>query len=66
VAAPRKPRVFEPLYRTEWAGDCDSRGMGLGLAIARSVIPGHGGTIELLDREPRGLRVHIVLPEAAA
>jgi signal transduction histidine kinase len=40
--------------------------MGLGLAIARSVIPGHGGTIELLDREPRGLRVHIVLPKAAA
>lgn len=35
----------------------------LGLAIARSVILGHGGTIELLDREPHGLLVRVVLPE---
>ena len=66
IAEAEKSRVFEPFYRTESARDSDSRGMGLGLAIARSVILGHGGTIELLDREPRGLRVHIVLPEAAA
>ena len=66
IAEAEKSRVFEPYYRTESGRDSDSRGMGLGLAIARSVILGHGGTIELLDREPRGLRVHIVLPEAAA
>jgi signal transduction histidine kinase len=60
-----KSRVFEPFYRAPGARDVDSQGMGLGLAIARSVILGHGGTIELLDREPRGLRVRIVLPEAA-
>jgi len=58
-----KFRVFEPFYRTDNAREVDSQGMGLGLAIARSVILGHGGTIELLDREPRGLRVRIVLPE---
>jgi signal transduction histidine kinase len=61
-----KGRVFEPFYRSNAARDVDSRGMGLGLAIARSVILGHGGTISLLDREPCGLLVRIVLPEAPA
>ncbi len=60
-----KCRVFEPFYRTDRAREVDSHGMGLGLAIARSVILGHGGTIDLLDREPHGLLVRIVLPEAA-
>jgi nitrogen fixation/metabolism regulation signal transduction histidine kinase len=40
--------------------------MGLGLAIAPSVILGHGGTIDLLDRNLHGLWVRIVLPETAA
>lgn len=60
-----KLRVFEPFYRTDNAREVDSHGMGLGLAIARSVILGHGGTIELLDRSPHGLLVRIVLPETA-
>ncbi len=58
-----KGRVFEPFYRSDGARELDSHGMGLGLTIARSVILGHGGTIELLDRKPNGLLVRIVLPE---
>jgi signal transduction histidine kinase len=61
-----KCKVFEPFYRSNAARNVDSLGMGLGLAIARSVVLGHGGTIELLDREPRGLLVRIVLPEVPA
>jgi signal transduction histidine kinase len=64
ISNAEKCRVFEPFYRSESARDVDSQGMGLGLAIARSVILGHGGTIDLLDREPGGLLVRIVLPEA--
>ncbi|HLJ38568.1 MAG TPA: ATP-binding protein [Steroidobacteraceae bacterium] len=60
-----KSRVFEPFYRSSGAREIDSHGMGLGLAIARSVILGHGGTIELLDLHPHGLRVRIVLPHTA-
>jgi K+-sensing histidine kinase KdpD len=37
--------------------------MGLGLSIARSIVIGHGGTIELLDAIPRGLLVRIGLPQ---
>ncbi len=66
ISNAEKDKVFEPFYRSDEARDVDRQGMGLGLAIARSVILGHGGTIDLLDRKPRGLLVHIVLPEAAA
>ncbi len=64
ISNAEKLRVFEPFYRTARARDLDNHGMGLGLSIARSVILGHGGTIELLDRKPRGLLVRINLPEA--
>ena len=60
-----KEKVFEPFYRTPEALESDSQGMGLGLAIARSIILAHGGTIELHDREPRGLKVRILLPDSS-
>ena len=60
-----KAKVFEPFYRTAAAQQVDHQGMGLGLSIARSVILAHGGTIELCDRSPCGLRVRIELPEAS-
>jgi signal transduction histidine kinase len=57
-----KTKVFEPFYRTDEARESDRQGMGLGLSIARSIILAHGGAIELRDRKPRGLNVHIFLP----
>ena len=51
-----KAKVFELFYRVKNSAAVDQEGMGLGLAIARSVILGHGGSIELFDRKPRGLR----------
>jgi signal transduction histidine kinase len=66
ISNAEKLKVFEPFYRSDAAREIDSYGMGLGLAIARSVILGHGGTIDLLDRSPRGLRVRIMLPETSA
>jgi signal transduction histidine kinase len=60
-----KAKVFEPFYRSAAAQQVDHQGMGLGLSIARSVILAHGGTIELFDQSPCGLRVRIGLPEAS-
>jgi signal transduction histidine kinase len=66
IADAEKTKVFEPFYRTAAARDTDRQGMGLGLAIARSIILAHGGTIELRDREPYGLVVVVTLPEVTA
>jgi signal transduction histidine kinase len=42
------------------------RGAGLGLAIVRSFVHLHGGTIGIETREPRGTRVVVNLPRDAA
>jgi signal transduction histidine kinase len=51
--------------RTEPAGG-RQRGAGLGLAIVRSFVNLHGGTISVERREPRGSRVVVSLPLAAS
>jgi signal transduction histidine kinase len=40
--------------------------MGLGLSIARNIARGHGGDIELINLEPKGLKVSLRLPLATA
>jgi signal transduction histidine kinase len=42
------------------------RGAGLGLAIVRTFVNLHGGTITVERREPRGSRVTVNLPRDAA
>jgi signal transduction histidine kinase len=41
------------------------RGAGLGLAIVRSFVNLHGGTVSIERREPRGTRVVVSLPRDA-
>ena len=41
------------------------RGAGLGLAIVRTFVNLHGGTISIEKREPRGNRVTVSLPRDA-
>ncbi len=62
IPAEERARVFEPFYRGPSAAERDSEGMGLGLSITRSIVLAHGGSIELLNAEPRGLLVRITLP----
>jgi signal transduction histidine kinase len=57
-----RERVFAPFYRIEGSRSRETGGMGLGLAVVRSVVRGHGGDITLGDREGGGLVVRIVLP----
>lgn len=54
--------VFDPFYRLETSRSQETGGIGLGLAIARTVIQAHGGTIVLSNREVGGLRATIHLP----
>jgi signal transduction histidine kinase len=48
--------IFDPFYTTK------QRGTGLGLAVTRSIVEAHGGTIRCEPREPRGTRMRLALP----
>jgi signal transduction histidine kinase len=53
--------------RNDTAGaSARQRGAGLGLAIVRSFVHLHSGTISVERREPRGSRVVVSLPLSAA
>jgi two-component system, OmpR family, osmolarity sensor histidine kinase EnvZ len=54
--------VFKPFYRIDSSRNLETGGVGLGLAIARDIINGHGGTITLGESPAKGLRVVIRLP----
>jgi signal transduction histidine kinase len=55
-------KVFAPFYRLEHSRNRATGGVGLGLAVARSLIRGHGGEILLRNRPEGGLRVIVTLP----
>jgi len=54
-------RVFEPFYRVEDSRSRDTGGIGLGLAIAFSVVQAHSGDLTLTNRPEGGLRARVTL-----
>lgn len=57
-------RVFQPFVRLDVARSRDTGGAGLGLAIARSIVVAHGGTLELESASGAGSTFRIRLPLA--
>ena len=62
----QQSRVFEPFVRLEESRSTETGGHGLGLAIARTIARGHGGDVQMSNRQDGGLRVEMVLPSAAS
>ena len=52
-------RIFEPRERLKTDGD----GQGLGLAICRTIVERHGGTLRAEGRLGEGATFRIALPE---
>jgi signal transduction histidine kinase len=53
-------RLFDPFFTTSEPG----RGMGLGLAVCRSIVTAHGGTLTVESLVGRGSTFRMELPEA--
>jgi signal transduction histidine kinase len=56
--APDHPGEIRPFYSTRPGG------LGLGLPLARKIVLLHGGTLDLAERAPAGVRVEVRLPIA--
>ena len=65
VPAGDTERIFEPFVRLDPARAGDVGGAGLGLAIARSIVAAHGGTLTVERRVGGGARFVIRLPRVA-
>jgi signal transduction histidine kinase len=49
-------RIFEPFYSTK------PEGLGVGLAISRSIVQAHDGTLRVRDNQPKGTVFSLSLP----
>jgi heavy metal sensor kinase len=57
------PRVFDPFFRADPARSRDAGGAGLGLAVTRSIVERHGGSVACRSQPAVGTTVVLSLPK---
>jgi two-component system, LuxR family, sensor kinase FixL len=60
IAADQIERIFEPFHTTK------AKGMGLGLAVCRTIVSAHAGKLWATNNRPRGACFHATLPSIPA
>lgn len=66
IAVDDLPFVFDRFYRADQSRQRQGAESGLGLAIAKSIVESHGGSISVSSTVGRGATFTITLPVAAA
>jgi signal transduction histidine kinase len=56
ISEEMRDRLFDPFFSTK------AEGLGMGLAIVRSIVEAHGGTITAENANDGGARFEFVLP----
>ncbi|PIE56459.1 MAG: PAS domain-containing sensor histidine kinase [Desulfobulbus propionicus] len=56
IAPATKEHIFAPFFSTRESGT------GLGLAIVHQIIDAHGGQVEVINLQPQGCEVRLLLP----
>jgi two-component system, OmpR family, heavy metal sensor histidine kinase CusS len=65
IAPEHLPHVFERFYRVDRSRAGSAQNVGLGLAVVKSIVTRHGGSVEIQSEVGRGTEVRFVLDRAA-
>jgi two-component system heavy metal sensor histidine kinase CusS len=65
IPAAHLPHVFDRFYRADSTRSSKNGSVGLGLAIVRSIMDLHGGTVEIASEVGRGTHVTLMFPRTA-
>jgi signal transduction histidine kinase/DNA-binding response OmpR family regulator len=66
IPAAELPRLFERFHRVEGARGRSFEGSGIGLALVKELVDGHGGSIRVESAEGRGTTFHVSVPLGSA